>query len=327
MRGILTRALRLTTLWILCLAGLYGLSEWVDPVYPRMKARRELARVRATELEAVSLGNSHAGAIDFETLDMKGLHLWNPGGDLHEAAFILGEMLPRLPAARCVMVGLSPYMLAADNAVARRDIRYQIYARTLSLRHLEGDIGHWLGGKLSPVARTDNWKGVLRSFRVPRSEFEIDGLLIRADSIATLPPDSLAQHARSRAMLHRGFATDALAARPETPQRSIARLEEIVGLAAARGIGVVLFTPPYTPAFLDALEPDALPAIRAVAARVARDHPGVEYFDASTDPRFRRSPNFFMDGDHLNRIGARAFSTQLRSRNREHELAHAAGCS
>jgi small GTP-binding protein len=315
MRGSFFSGLSFVAVGMAMLAALAAASEWLDPVYGEMKERRSLVRARGGEVEAISIGNSHAGAISFEALGMRGMHLWRSGGDIHEAAFLMGELMPDLPAARCVLLPLSPYILDNDNAVRTnldpRSRRRELYARTPSLRHLEGDWKELVAGKVSPVVRPDNWMGVVRRKNRGRPLVRPDGFPTRADSIAVVPVDSIAAVARRRAAVHRQRAMDLRTAATDPFARASARLDGIAAAAAARGMGLVLYSPPYTPEYLQALESEAVAAVRRAGADVASRHPHVLYLDATAHPDLAPIRAYFRDGDHLNRQGARAFSAML----------------
>jgi len=92
--------------------------------------------------------------------------------------------------------------------------------------------------------------------------------------------------------------------------------DELVSVAeflAARGVRLVLVTPPYFERYNAAFEarlPDVLGAFRAAMRGLATEH-GIEHRDYGGDPRWSRDARNFVDSDHLNDCGKRSFLRAL----------------
>ena len=304
-------------MWLGVLVGLGILGETLAPVHPEITARRALIERSAADITALSLGSSHARAIDFPSMEIEGFHLSRSSGDIHEAAFLLEEMLPRLPALRCVLLPLSPFLLTLDNgAPTTRDrsaLRRELYVRTGSLRYIDGDLRPFVAGKLAPVARPDHWRGVINRFRgfPPGGTVEPDGAIPHPDQLRTISRDSLRVHGAAAARLHHELSMESLSLRPDVRSRSIRALGTVIEQAGERGVHVFLYTPPYHAAYLVALPDDAMRRERSLGSNLSRRYAHVSYVDYAAHPAFTNEDRYFHNSDHLNRYGATDFSRML----------------
>lgn len=300
--------------WVLLLVPFFVLSDNTAPVFPEIRIRRELLQSRAEEIEALSFGTSHARALDFGVLGIDGMHFWNASADLHEAAFLIDELVPTVPGLRCVFVALSPYNLVLDNAVmARHYRRRELYARTLSARFISGDLRQFVAGKMAPLVREDHWSGVLMALAraKPSAAVYADGAL-GPRFTSTMPLDTLVRHATERARRHEAQRRQVLNGHPGAAAAGEAALTNIIERSGMHDAAVVLYTPPYHESYVNALEDGALDGVRDRALSLARKYDHVTYADHSRDPAFRDVPDYFYNSDHMNVQGAREFSRQLK---------------
>jgi hypothetical protein len=298
-------------------AAVYALSEALAPVYADAQGKVALFRERGAEVRAVSVGNSHSGAMDFAALDLPGMHFWNAGQDPFEAMFMARYAAERAPRLRYVLLtasyGFERLNNAAMTSADYTAIRRGAYLRTGVPRWIPGDRNLWIGARLAPVARTDQWSGVAaRLAGLPRPAVGLapDG------TVLTPPPprpsaDSLAKYAPWQAGIHDARAAESLARDPATPARMAAGLEALARELRARGIVLVLYTPPYHHTYLRLVPPGVVEGTRR-ALQPALRHPNVVWLDFGTHPAFTRTDTLFKDSDHLNPDGARVFSALLR---------------
>jgi hypothetical protein len=299
------------------LAAVYALSEATVPVYADTQARVAHFREHGPSLEAVSVGNSHSAALDFGALGMRGMHFWYAGADPFEAMFLARYAAGEAPRLRYVLLTASYGFERLDNAVMRSAdytaIRRAAYLRTGGLRFIPGDRNLWIGARLAPVARTDQWSGVaarLAGRRRPPVRLTPDGMVVEPEP-PPISPDSLRRYAPWQAGIHESRAAESLAHAPATPARMAADLDALARELGARGIVLVLYTPPYHHTYLREVPPEVVEGTRRALAPVLR-HPNVVRLDFSTHPAFTRSDALFEDSDHLNPRGARQFSALLR---------------
>jgi hypothetical protein len=303
---------------VVALAAVYALSEAFEPVYPDMRERVALFAERSAAVEAVSVGNSHGRALDFAALGLEGMHLYEGGQDVFEAAYLADYAARRAPRLRYVLLSASYGLERLDHAaITSADLtgmRRRIYARTAVPRFLAGDGQLWLSAVFSPVARPDHWSGV--AGRVLRPNFPRPAVRLSDDGRALEPSppllsrDSLARNARARASGHLALGDESLVNDPTTPARATALLERLARDLQARGVRLVLYTPPYHETYLQYLARSRDQTRQAL--RPLLKHPNVVWLDFGADHAFTRRDDLFRDGDHMNPAGARAFSTILR---------------
>jgi hypothetical protein len=291
---------------------LWMASERLAPVYPGMRADWVAFQRDAGRAEALYVGNSHSRALDPRSLRMNAVPLWRAGGDAFESGLLARTAAARMPRLRTVFISASYHLLTFDNGTPleqgdRSQRRRELYARVPVVRPLTGDARHFVAGKVSPVVRPDHWKDALLAAVRGRGH-----AAQRTRTRRPLPRAELAAHARLRVEAGLRQSRQVEARRPDVRGRAVDALEESVQALTARGVTVVLYTPPYHAEYTrlyDRADADGMrAAMRGLAARV----PGVHYYDFSTDPALVRPAAHFSDSDHLSAAGARAFSLRLR---------------
>ena len=295
------------------LSAAWAVSEAADPVYPRLAAALAEFRRDAAGVRVVTVGNSHAGAIDLAVLGREGIHLWSHGQDVFEAVRLAEHAASGAPRLRYVLLTASPGSEWANNAVVgtrdRTGLRRELYARVPG-PPIEGDLSLWVRGRLAPVVRPDHWRGVVRrAVRGPRPA----PLAAGTAPPGRLTPDSMARTGASAALRHGATRADTRRLAPGTARRAARDLDGLARTLAARGATLVLYAPPYHESYLRSGDPAAAEGSRALARALARRHRNVVWLDFSDDSGFSGRYDLFLDGDHLNRQGALRFSALVRT--------------
>ncbi len=304
----------------------------LDPLESSAYGRQDRERMAALladplPVEALVLGNSHAGAIDAATLGASAQVLNRGGGDLFEMRLYAAALLPRLPRLRRLYLTLSPFSLDWDNSAdaAMKVRRVHAYAALPGWSFLPGDAFRFLMGKADPwigvtqVLRGDSWKGVLlaalgrRPASAERQTLEGAAPAMAAEPCPLRSAADLDRHARRRAQEVAATVAAMAALQPDIRPRALRALETMIGQAQARGMAVTLVTPPYWRRYAADLARDMPKAAvdGAVAARRLAARLQVPYLDHSQDPRFIDDAAAFRDGDHLNACGAARFTRAL----------------
>ncbi len=96
-------------------------------------------------------------------------------------------------------------------------------------------------------------------------------------------------------------------------QNEIQAIYDIIDLCEEEGFQCVLIMPPYMQQYVDAVEKEA-PGFEAefleMVQNISNDT-GVPYYDYTTDERLNQNYGYFMNSDHLNYYGAKAFTEIL----------------
>ena len=148
-------------LFVCFLIILFFISESFSPVYPLIKKRNADFSKVAKEITVLSLGNSHASAIDFESLGRQGFHYWDAAEDIYETAYKVQNIIEKCPQLQIVCIPISPYLPYQNNKETFYHIQYhprvRLHVATDSWIPLQGKINYMLLGKLSPIVRYDHW--------------------------------------------------------------------------------------------------------------------------------------------------------------------------
>ena len=313
----------------LLLNGLGCLSDKIAPVnewYQGAKQDYVNLILHKDKIQALSVGNSHSGSIDFDTLGIEGQFLTRAGADLFEVERHIASVEDSLPALKTVFIALSYYSFSRDNATLDnlKTVRIELYAALPVWKPVNGDEGNLVLGKLHKVSRLmsvvrpDHWHDIFlneRGFSVlfdSPTELNIVSQE-QSNPCPYLTPEKQESHAReiagknvvsSRAMAasHPGLAEDTFEALGKTIER-----------LRAKGIEVILYTPPYYEAYTShfmAQGSDITDQMHKVI-RSLQEKYQVNYYDFSDDPNLITHPEFFINSDHLNNCGRKVFSEHL----------------
>ncbi|MFN4090611.1 MAG: alginate O-acetyltransferase AlgX-related protein [Alphaproteobacteria bacterium] len=329
MRSALTRRVAFCLIGAVLFAAAGYLGNRISPVYQdpdfawvsaRSPGAGPIGPKPAASQVAVTLGNSHSVAIDFDALTMSGRHLWMSGADTVEAAVVARHAVA-VPSLRAIFMPVFPENLYLDNAGRRAEPRlrtYQLMFTNGDLRLLGDDYLGWIRWALSFIQRPDRWRGVVRAVfcddppcdaPYPRTRLWQQADPLGRESVARTVGEIYVM-IEPRLGKRRQLAT------------SLAALEEAARAATARGIPLVLFAAPVSTPLERRLDERVLRAGHSMEAAKAgfndwlRDARGrglcVTYADRLWDPASDGwNAAFYRDPQHLNPPGAREFSGRL----------------
>jgi hypothetical protein len=325
---LLKAALFLFGFWALS----YSLGSWVETEAPmNVYSRSEAAKIAALmeikdEVRAVSLGNSHSGAIDFATLGAPGMVLARAGTDLFEVNRYAESIAPLLPRLETVFISVSYFSFTNNNTLMedKRNLRIELYAMLPAWKPLPGDLEPFILGKLHryfrimSIVRPDSWQNVFEQALDGRPFVE-EG---PAYSVTTATAWGECAHFTPAQLDAIGYEIGYKAANTHNrflhsdariPEQSYRALAQTIEMLQARGVRVVLFTPPYHQSYNRRFAETAPEMVEAMRASVAQlvDEYGVEYYDASSLEQFSTRHELFYNSDHLNECGSRAFTEYL----------------
>jgi hypothetical protein len=319
-------------MWIL----LNALGAFADRVAPKdvwqVKEQAQYTSLmnRRNQIQAITLGNSHSEAIDFNVFGIEGQSLARAAADLFEVERYIATVADKLPSLQMVFVTLSYYSFSRDNSTLdnMRIRRIALYAMLPTWLPVEGDGHNLLLGKLHvysrimSVARPDNWYNVLH--RIPKFSFmdDLSQSSPQSAGVSTVTPwgecahfttSELERHGREMASKNVTSSRAMDKAHPGLQDHAFMALVETIERLQTNGIRVILFTPPYyevyTANFTDQAS-DIIDQMHWMVNRLRRKYQ-VEYYDFSNDPKLITRPELFFNSDHLNDCGSKAFSERL----------------
>jgi hypothetical protein len=303
-----------------------GFAERIAPMslwYAR--ARQEYTNLldRRQAIQAISLGNSHSGAIDFAALGLEGQVLTRAGADLFEVERYSAAVVDELPALKTVFIALSYYAFSRDNAVLSnmQILRVELYTMLPLWRPSRGDGNNLILGKLHgvsnlmSVARPDHWHDIFNNERgfitVLNDPPELEVTPQAACSSMAL--DQLAAHAQDIAVRNVTSSQEMAKLHQDLPVHAQAALAKTIEQFQAKGIKVVLYTPPYYEAYTTHFmehDSEMMAQLHRAVAQLQEQYQ-VEYYDFSRDPALSSRPELFVNSDHLNECGSKLFSERL----------------
>lgn len=246
----------------------------------------------APQIEVLSLGLSHAFyGLDFHASRFRGFNLAYHGQPLDRDLELWEKYADRLTSLRGVVISLSCWSIHHRLLKGSEQWREPFYAINYRLP------GPWYAFKERYIIAYPS--PALRYFR---------HTLSTADSRAegNIPQDEFGSYMALRELRREDWKQRAAreAARfqsdfnPEQVEHNLGVLRRIASECAARGIRVVLYTPPGRPEYYEYLSPEVVALTREIGNGLVREFPNVRYVDLLKDSRF--SEDDFFDASHLN---------------------------
>lgn len=280
-------------------------------------------------VEAITLGNSHNRAINFGTLGVEGIHLYNGGGDLREAEWKLTHLLPLLPNLKVVYVAYSPGVLEIDvrhlPGSGKRQQRLErevsnLY-RTVGVKSLVENVFpvFQIRSGIKNQIEKSALAGVFRSFKNTSKENECKKeaaeITYREEGQnykqALISIDCISLLSRIMAQIHNDLISGSHVYFPNVMAENKQRLVAMARLLNEKGITMVLYRPPYPPQYRSALvehaDNDFIPQLMTQFCNVHFVDMS-DLFDESLATKVNR---YFYDADHLAYAGQQAFSKKL----------------
>lgn len=314
--------------------GIDRAIEASSPSFALAKERLEHLLELGDSVDALVIGNSHAGSLDVASMGYEGYYLHRGGSDAFDAYLAASGVVPELDGLSVVFLPLSYHTFHLDNAMpppkgmGNRDrLRRESYATYRSFSWLDGELGTWLSGRLSNLIRPDHGEALvlapwLEALAAPESELLDDGRIIEVQEIAELGaerssrldharPELSREHCDKRIELQMRLVNNCRRRRPDVDAAVEERLNDLCRLLGERGVRLVLFTPPYYAPYNEGFDPELRSALPERGARLADAYEHVVYFDHSAHPEFTNTGPYFRNVDHLNTIGAREYGQVL----------------
>jgi hypothetical protein len=283
----------------------------------------------AKRIEALSVGNSHSLAVDFDVMDVAGYHVWSRGQDVFEVEAQLRDLLPELPNLETVLMTVSFGSFLRDNGASTDEDRGMVrsvwYSTTRTPRMIGVDLENYAKGLMQRgIVSPDHWRSVFdelarRARGIERPRRQYMNLLGAAGQAIVVPPMN-----KRRATTHEYLVTDAeqiviprharlqanmLENNPDMEADTYAAMQRIIALLEEAGIRAIFYTPPYYKTYTDGVVDETKRSMRENMARLVAEH-GIEYHDFSQDPLFAGKPGAFVNCDHMGLEGSREFSAK-----------------
>lgn len=272
--------------------------------------RMDTVRTTPESIEILAIGNSHAGAIEPETLERGSLVLPLPWNDLAEMNYQVHTLAPRLPELRVVLIALSYFTFHWSNDLLEDDglleSRRKFHAVAPGWGTVEGDLESLVRGKTYWIVRPDDWLGVIQGIR--GRDMELDDLEEHLEEVQT---DSfLVSHAEDRIPHTLDQSREMMELDSTLPEENYARLAGMIEYLQERGVCVVLYTPPFHWRYRELYRPE--PSLREMhrLTRRIEEEQGVPWLDYS-DHSMADEARWFSDSDHLNTEGRNLLTTLM----------------
>lgn len=288
--------------------------------------RSENLQERRTQIEAITLGNSHSDALDYSVLGVDGQSLAFAAADLFEVEKYAALMADRLPNLKTVFIAISYYSFSRDNATFEpfRTRRIRYYSMVPTWSPIQGDLSNFVLGRLESythtmsVIRSDSWLGVWEGLANEASSgdaFPFDGVVTTSawGTCSHYTAEQLESHAQDIANRNVTSSNQMAAIHQDLEQDAFDTLARTIEQLQSNGIRVVLFTPTYYERYNAYFMEQGSTLYENMKLRMGelQQTQRVEYYDFSSDPDIASQPELFYNSDHLGDCGRKVFSTKL----------------
>jgi hypothetical protein len=271
------------------LAGWGIVSNLVD--VPTTATYKRAIIEKNLEADTLVLGSSHA-VFDVAPLVMPAhvVNLANVSQDLYYDCELARRYIGRMPRLRRIILEISFFSWERSLGESEEKWRGDLYVHAFGIYPQKwtfrtGHYSQWAAF---------GWERVL-GWRREKDPFDSRGWL-RGEGRLDTASGKVAAQRHLKAM------------RETTLGSNQELVRELIRICRARGVEVVLFTPPAHDCYRRELDAAALARMHAATASL-RSELGVRHLDYFVDRRFDDAD--FLDGDHLNAHGAEKFSRLL----------------
>lgn len=267
-------------------------------------------------ITTITLGNSHNLAIDFNSLAINGNghHLWRPGQDIIESYIVLSEILNRKNSIKEVYYPID-FLFYNDNKNFYLNefelVRSRFYYLT-EVKHFKkypwipGDFFIWGFSKITyfnNITYTDSVQNCCTS----------DGQRHFSRLKKTIKDDFNFKNELYSKTGHFNLINASIN-KPRNKLYIMSFFYKLVEICGQNSISLTLYAPPHHGQYIELMNevyPGLWESIVEDVAKLSK-YPHVKFINLLHDPDFSKGNTYFLDDDHLNYSGAKAFSSLLR---------------
>ncbi len=291
-----------------CLAALLAKISHVHPQFKYYQLpSAQTALTKKPTIEAITIGSSHSGGVDFDTIEKAGEYMNITGADVFEASYTVNQFLQKQSSLNTVYMAIAYPLLRLDNAKTRPAARirnYYLLPRPYlpCSKLINFDISNCLKAWALPITRYDNWESII----APNS------------SVSRLKAPSRDRKSNRGVFTKTQIQKRAkhhlkLAKRGSTKIQNDAKkhLENTIQTLKKQGINIVFFTPPYHPDYVSSISTKNSNLIKnthSIMNELSKKY-DVFYKDYNS---LAFPLNGFKNPDHLNEQGSKLFSNYLK---------------
>lgn len=245
---------------------LWFLSDlWIRHVIMISERVHDIRSGHLQKADAISLGNSHSVAIDFETLGLNHVALWTPGGELFEARVILEQAYAYGARPKWIFLTLNPFILLQDNGHSinfsnssmmqnkGREHAYLILRELSATRLIRNDLIGWLRAAFIPLREEGKQSySIVKYFQciLQPSDSCINPRFHFSQEVEPIKPDS---HPYYRFPILLSLVTPALKENSSIIEESMNELYKIQQLALQHNAHFVLFEAPLADSYVNGM--------------------------------------------------------------------------
>lgn len=292
----------------------YYIGFTVDQPYEQSYNKYRKAIENSNQIKAITLGNSHAGSIDWESLGFEKSGMSMHGGfyDIFEMYYVAKNVIPKMDSLRYVFISVPYYFFSFDNGAFddsyQNSFRQRTYFMVPKFELINNDIRNYFQARIAPIARPDKWKGVIAP---PVLNLFEDIIITRPIESNPAPTDYIKRHAKSRTEQNYRQVENMRKGHPNLEQDAYHRFIALLELFKKHNIKAILFRPSYHYLFQTQSNQEMISLNDSLLLEARKRHQ-FSWFDFTNDTTLSKNDSLFIDSDHYNNKGQKRFSKKLR---------------
>jgi hypothetical protein len=238
----------LISILLIITAIIYYTGFYVAQPYGASYNRVQNALAQYDSISAITLGNSHSGSIDWQSVEFpgKGYNLHDGFFDIFEMLYVAEVVIPKLTSVEYVFIAVPYYFFEFDNGAVddtyQNSFRQRTYFMAPRMELINNDWENYFMARVAPIARADHWKGVL----APPVLNLLDSIIIERPIVAGITSESyLKKHGQSRTDQNERQSSEMTEGHPGLIEDAKQSFTELLELFSANKVTVILYTPPY----------------------------------------------------------------------------------
>lgn len=252
------------------------------------------------DLEIVNLGSSHGlYAFDWSQVPVNGFNFALNSQDFYYDLKLLEKFSNHLAKDAIIVIPVSYFSFSIDRHDKQSDF-YRVEQRYYSILSPQEiynfKMGDYLKNSVLPILSAGGkLKALLKDSPPENNLFK---------KINVYEYSQLSEKGKERAQYHLDLI------KKDNYPENINYLKAIIKYCQNKGFRPVLVTTPFTEWYFKNFPDEFLQEFYSLVNSIAIEY-DIPYFDYSQDPFFMRSPELFLDTDHLNLLGRQIFTVKF----------------
>jgi len=266
-------------------------------------------------IESITLGRSHAAALDYHFWDKKGFNLALGGRDFASINYLLKYFTPKMQNLKEVIIIISYSSFYFDNTALAKgnlnDARKALYYSIPSFNLIDkSDISNYVFGRFFPFIQANHGYSLIKKRLT--SDTISDRLIENNWADNFMDSINIIRSAKKQADVHSFARYSAESYIPDIVNKNKEILIEIINYLQSENVSVLLVVPSYYKSYTEIFPQNDISEMKSILSSLAFQY-NIGYYDLSNDSILSVNNIYYHNADHLNDKGKEIFTKRLKS--------------